>query len=336
MPIKAKSILLVDDSPEILESLGAFFEGEGFENIHYATSAEQAIKLLGLNSPDNDFLDVDLILLDVVMPGMDGIEALRCIKKHEHFKDVPVVMVTKRSEIEVLQKAFAAGAIDYIVKPAKEAELLARVRSFMRLKEEIDQRKARETELIAVTNKLTRANAILQRLSYIDSLTGIGNRRYFDELFRKEWGRARREVRDLALVIVDIDFFKAYNDLYGHLAGDECLRQVAQAMADALKRPVDFIARFGGEEFAVVLPQTDQSGMIHIAEELMAAVAALAIPHKGSPVSDILTISLGLASMVPALDDQVDDLLAAADTALYMAKNNGRNRMEYPTVPLPS
>ena len=327
MTKEPKSILIVDDSDTMLESLGNILRGEGYENILFAKSAEEAFEILGLDSKGAKLREIDIILMDIVMPGMDGIEACRLIKESPHFKDVPVVMVTKRSEVEILEKAYECGAMDYVVKPANETELLARVRCFLKLKKEIDARKLREAELLDVTIKLKKANNTLQKLSYIDALTDIGNRRYFDELYSKEWRRARRENCHIALALIDIDYFKNFNDLYGHQVGDECLTKVSQAISDSLKRPVDFVARYGGEEFAVVLPQTDIKGIKCVMNNIMQAVQNLNIRHEGSETANHVTVSIGLASAVP--DDRLHpaSLIAEADRALYKAKEEGRNRV---------
>ena len=333
---KEKNILVVDDSKSIRDLLGSILRSEGYEKVHYAGSAEEAFKVLGLDSADNNYLDVDIILLDIVMPGLDGIEALKKIKAVDFFKDVPVVMVTKVSELNVLEAAFSAGAMDYIVKPAKETDFLSRVRSFLKLKHEMDERKAREQELLEVTNKLTRANNTLKKLSYIDGLTGVGNRRYFDELYAKEWGRARRESCDISLIILDVDFFKMYNDRYGHQAGDECLKKIAQKISDLLKRPVDFVARYGGEEFAIVLPHTDSPGAVFVAEAIRRGLAGLAIDHEDSKISDVITVSMGIGSLIPTRGQSADDFLQSVDGVLYEAKKNGRNRIEMTEGFLPS
>ena len=324
---KEKSILIVDDSDDIHELMGSILANEGFETIHHARSGEEAISLLGMNDPGKRYLDVDIILMDILMPGIDGIETLRAIKAHEEFRHVPVVMVTRLGEVEYLKKAFEAGALDYIVKPANEVEFVSRIRAFLRLKAEMDLRRAREAELLETTMKLRKANAILERLSYIDGLTGVGNRRYFDELYLKEWKRARRERAPVALLMLDIDFFKAYNDFYGHQAGDVCLARIAQAIAGSLKRPVDFVARYGGEEFAVVLPHTDLDGARTVARGISRAVHELKINHGASMVGDRVTVSIGAAALVPERDDDPDTLLHAVDAALYRAKEEGRDRI---------
>jgi len=323
-----KSILIVDDSQDIHDLLGSILKNEGFESIHHASSGEEAIRLLGINDPDNNNLDVDIILMDIVMPGIDGIETLRAIKARKQYCDVPVVMVTRLADVDYLKKSFEAGALDYIVKPANEVEFVTRVRSFLKLKSEMDLRRARGAELLEATMKLRKANATLERLSYIDALTGVGNRRYFDELYLKEWKRARREESPLALMLIDIDFFKAYNDFYGHQAGDLCLSRIAEAIATSLKRPVDFAARYGGEEFAVVLPHTDVEGARIVAANVIKAVHDLKINHGTSMVGDRVTVSAGLAALVPGREDDPDALLHAADSALYRAKESGRNRLE--------
>ncbi|MBU0480852.1 MAG: diguanylate cyclase [Proteobacteria bacterium] len=328
---KEKNILVVDDSESIRGLLGSILHGEGYQNINFAGSAEEAFKLLGLDSSDHKYLDVDIILLDIVMPGMSGIEALRKIKSIDFFADVPVVMVTKVSEMKVLEEAFSAGAMDYIVKPAAETEFLSRVRSFLKLKHEMDERKAREKELLEVTDQLTRANNTLKRLSYIDGLTGVGNRRYFDELFGKEWGRARRESCHMGLILLDVDFFKVFNDQYGHQTGDECLKKVARKISSQLKRPVDFVARYGGEEFAVVLPQTDQAGVLFVAEAIRKGIAAIDFRDEHAEKIKGITVSMGAGSIVPGKGQSGDDFLQAVDSALYQAKKNGRDRVEIMT-----
>ena len=192
-------------------------------------------------------------------------------------------MVTAKAEGVDLKSAFDAGAVDYVTKPVKKIEFLTRIRSVLRLKHEMDKRKARERELLEMTQELDRANQRLKYLSYIDELTDIANRRYFEENFDQEWNRAMRYSRSLALVMIDIDMFKNYNDTYGHKEGDVCLRKVATALKHTLKRPGDFVARYGGEEFITVLPDTDITGAAAIAESMRSDVRSLRIEHDGNP-----------------------------------------------------
>ena len=267
------------------------------------------------------------------MPGMDGIEACRQLKGQERLKDIPVVMITVRDDAEALQQSFAAGANDYIIKPVKETELLSRVRSVMRLKREIDRRKAREADLLRMTEQLEMISKTLENLINIDSLTEVANRRYFDRLLENEWQRAIRRADPLALLIIDIDDFKAYNETYGHPKGDQCLRQVATALNEVIKRAGDLVVRYGGEEFAVVLPNTNNEGAMAVAEQLRSAIDALNIPHEHATVGDTLTVSIGIAAGVPQQRGAQCQIVAAAESALYVAKSEGRNRIRIANDP---
>jgi len=229
-------------------------------------------------------------------------------------------MVTASDEEETLAEAFEAGAVDYIKKPLNKIELRARVRSVLKLKQETDQRKAREQELFE-------ANQKLERLSFQDGLTQIPNRRYFDEFLKKEWFRAMRQKRQVALSMIDIDFFKLYNDSYGHQSGDECLKKVANVLSDTLRRSADLVARYGGEEFVALLPDIDEASALKVSESMRSRVAGLGIVHKASECSDVVTISGGLAVMIPQKNTPPELLIEAADRALYRAKHKGRNRI---------
>jgi PleD family two-component response regulator len=198
--------------------------------------------------------------MDIEMPEMDGIKGAKLLKAHKAMRDIPVVMVTTKRGSDALRKAFAAGAVDFINKPVNEVELLARVDSVLRLKRELDLRQARERELSEANLLLKEANERLEKLSRMDGLTGAPNRRYFNDNFHKEWLRCARDKKHLSIIMIDIDFFKKYNDAYGHLQGDECLKQVAGAISSAVRRPGDLFARYGGEEFVVMLPDTNVAG----------------------------------------------------------------------------
>lgn len=323
------SILIVDDTPVNLVLLEDILKQEGYTDIHCVGSAQEAFDFLGRGGQFGP--GVDLILMDVVMPGMDGIEACRQVKSQEHLKDIPVVMITVRDDTEALQQAFAAGAADYIIKPVKEAELLSRVRSVMRLKREIDKRKAREAELFKMTGQLEMINKTLENLINTDNLTEVGNRRHFEQLLENEWQRAMRRSDSVSLLMIDIDEFKLYNDTYGHHKGDQALKQVAQALNEVIKRAGDFVVRYGGEEFAVVLPNTDVEGALAVAEHLKDEITALAIPHEQSRTADVLTVSIGVASGIPQQDVNKRSIVVAAESALYVAKSEGRNRVKVAT-----
>jgi two-component system chemotaxis family response regulator WspR len=318
--------LIVDDAAEIRRLIRTFLQKGGFGDVSEAATAEEALGYLGLDgqvSPAGS--PVDLILMDVHLPGMTGIEACRRIKAHESLRDLPVVMVTVSNDMACLQASFEAGAVDYLTKPISRIELLARLRSIRTLKEEMDRRKERERELLKVKAELEAANSELQRLSSLDALTGIPNRRRFDEVLAQEWARAQRNGSPLSIALTDIDYFKAYNDAYGHQSGDSCLVAVAGAMKGAAKREIDLIARYGGEEFAAVLPELPSDGAAHVASAFNSAVANLRILHRASRVCHFVTVSVGVATAVPSRSMTASQLLSQADVALYYAKAAGRN-----------
>ena len=327
-------ILIVDDSHHIQTQLRLFLNSGGYTELLFADTALQAFEFLGLDRPDSasDCNGIDLILLDIIMPEIDGIVSCYKIKNTPHTRQIPVIMVTGDTTTESLQKAFEAGAADYITKPLKKVELLVRIGAALRLKQEIDARQAREQELIELTTlleemnkKLQQSNERLLRMANVDGLTGLANRRYFDKFLCKEWRRALRLSHPIALIMIDIDYFKAYNDTYGHLEGDETLKKVAHTLQLPLKRPLDLAARYGGEEFVVLLPDTDIEGAVNVAKLIHSDMSALRIPHARSQVKDHVTISMGVASEHPTQSSQAEKLIDFADKALYKAKMAGRD-----------
>ena len=264
----------------------------------------------------------DIILMDVVMPEMDGYEAARRIRAMESGERwTPIIFLTGLGAEDDLRCGIEAGGDDYLIKPVSPVVLAAKIKAMQRLH---DMRNA----LVETTQKLDAANQQLQLLSTLDSLTGIANRRRFDDALDVEWRRSVRNANALALAMIDVDYFKQFNDQYGHQTGDDCLRKVAAALANTLKRPGDLIARYGGEEFIAILPSTPLSGALIISQHLRDAVAALALPHAASPAEKIVTISIGVAGMVPDNIGNPDYLVRAADMMLYKAKNNGRNQVQ--------
>ncbi|MBF0568998.1 MAG: diguanylate cyclase [Nitrospirae bacterium] len=320
------AILVVEDSEDISLILNRFLEKMGYKNVMLAGSAEEAIDIIGLSKKGGTVnRDIELILMDIELPGLDGIGACQKIKSDQWFKEIPIIMLTADTSAISLENAFKAGAIDYITKPVKMVELRARIGSALSLKQEMDRRKASEIELEALTRQLKEANRILTNLSYIDGLTGVANRRYFDDYSDQEWKKAFREHSFISVIIVDIDYFKQFNDTEGHPAGDECLRRVAGALSDALRRPGDFIARYGGEEFVSILPNTTLDGAAIIGETMRTNICDLNIRFAQSKKT---TVSIGIAGAIPDKSKTIQWLISGADRALYTAKKSGKNQVK--------
>jgi diguanylate cyclase (GGDEF)-like protein len=323
------SILVVDDSKDDRLLLQSILTAAGYKEVLMAESARDACKYLGMDDSGRMVAGVDLILLDILMPEMDGMEACRQIREIEHLRGVPIVMVTSRTEAEMLQLAFAAGAVDYITKPIKKVELIARVRSVLRLKREMDRRKAQELEVNEVRRQLEEANQTLLRLSFLDGVTGITNRRRFEEFLDDEWRKAAKEGKPLSLMLLDLDFFKAYNDTYGAEAGDEYIRQVASTLSGGLRteadnRVGDLISRYGGDEFVIILRNTPASHAKLVAERLQQALKTKISPKQ--PGAPVLTASIGVAGY-PDHAQNKRALLHKAEEAMFRAKDAGRNRI---------
>jgi len=305
-------ILLVDDDPGAIQLMGRILANVG--SLRFATSGADALRLARDSLPD-------LVLLDTEMPGMSGFETCQALKADAALADVPVIFVTSHGDAAFEVSGFELGAADFIAKPVNPPLLLARVKTQLRFKRLADE---------------------LRRIATIDGLTDVANRRRFDELLEREWRRARRSGDPIALLMIDVDHFKLFNDRYGHPAGDVCLRAVARALVGASLRPADLVARFGGEEFAVLLPQTPGRGAEHVAREILEAVGTLDIPHETSPTARHVTVSVGIACYDdqspcwehPSARSRAEEdgrllrspatLVRAADQALYSAKHAGR------------
>ncbi|ADJ29089.1 GGDEF domain-containing response regulator [Nitrosococcus watsonii] len=320
-------ILVVDDDEDLARLLALRLQLVGGYEVSVAHSAAAAFERLGIQGTESA-ATIDLILMDVELPGINGIEACRRLKSHSLGQDIPVIMMTGHDDQGSLEAAFEAGAVDYVTKPFDNASLMARVRSALRLKEEIGVRKQREQELLDLTRRLEMANEQLRQLTSLDDLTGIANRRQFEVTIHQEFQRAMRNKTALSLIMIDIDNFKVYNDIYGHQTGDNCLRRVAAALDSVLKRPNDLLARYGGEEFAVILPETSSKGASNIAESLRQAVEILKIPHSYASQNNLrVTVSLGVATLIPQRGDEPTKLISVADQALYQSKHAGRNQV---------
>lgn len=289
-------LLIVDDDVGMIRLLSDILRDEG--EIYFATRGEAALKLITNRRPD-------VVLLDADMPGMDGFEVCRRVVA-ETAGECAVIFVTGYADITMETRALELGAVDFIAKPVSPPVVRARVRTQVKLKRQADR---------------------LRRLASLDGLTEIANRRTFNQMLEVEWRRGCRTGSALGLLLIDVDFFKSFNDLYGHQEGDACLRTVAKTVERLCRRPADFAARYGGEEFAAILPDTDLAGAERVAESLCAAVRALAIPHAGSSAAPYLTISIGTAAQLPQSDAGQEFLITTADRALYSAKAAGRDRV---------
>jgi len=325
LPETKGNILLIDDLPENLRLLTELLTNLGYTP-RCAISGNRALKSIRLKLPD-------IILLDIKMPEMDGYQVCQAFKNDPELCDIPIIFISALDETFDKLKAFQVGGVDYITKPFQIEEVVARLETHLtiqrqkkRLQNEIAKRI--QTELI-----LQEANRKLELMANLDGLTQIANRRRFDDYLSSEWQRHQREQNSLALILIDIDYFKRYNDRYGHQGGDDCLVRVAQAIAQVPQRPTDLVARYGGEEFVVILSNTDMQGALKVARAIQEAIASLAIIHENSDVSDYVTLSMGFVSLIPTLDLSPEVLISYADKSLYLAKEKGRNQaIGYPNL----
>jgi diguanylate cyclase (GGDEF)-like protein len=296
-------LLIVDDERLNIKILNELLRND--YEIMVATGGEQALKLAASATPD-------LILLDIMMPELDGHEVCHRLKEQQETKCIPIIFITAMNDAADETRGFELGAVDYVTKPFNPAVVKARVQTHIRLKLQAD---------------------LLEKLASLDGLTGIPNRRAFDETREREWGRSQRAGNDFSILMIDVDMFKQYNDHYGHGAGDDCLTRVARALTACLQRPGDFVARYGGEEFAAVLPNCADGGALLIGERFCAAVAALRIPHSTSTAAPHVTISIGVATGSPTANSNPAEFCEAADKMLYAAKENGRNQVKFIRLP---
>ena len=304
-------ILVVDDSPTIRAALKALLERMGHTVVE-ANDGKEALQMYRQDRPG-------LVLIDVVMPVMDGYESARHMRETSADEWVPIIFLSSKEADQDLDRAIEAGGDDYLVKPVSFVVLNAKIRALQR----IESMRSKQLEM---SRDLATANRELEKLSRQDGLTGIANRRYFDSYLLTEVRRATREKAPVSLILSDVDHFKAFNDCYGHQAGDDCLRRVAAALSSAGRRPADLAARYGGEEFAIVLPGTVLEGAVDVAQAVSRVIGSLAIPHARSAVDKNVTLSQGIVSLIPEKETASEDLIQHADQALYQAKQQGRNR----------
>lgn len=308
--------LVIEDTLTSATLICHLLEKMGLQPVH-ARNGEEGIEIFKTERPD-------LILLDIIMPGLDGFDVARRIRQLEQDGEwTPIIFLSARASDEDLARGISVGGDDYLVKPVSEIVLKAKVRAMQRIAQ-------MRYSLLVLTRKLDDANRALTRLSAVDGLTSIANRRCFDETLVREWRRAARKSSPISLLIADVDHFKDFNDGYGHQLGDECLKRIARALESCLRRSTDLVARYGGEEFAVILPETDQVGAREVAEAMRAAVEAAQFSHAFSPVANHVTISIGCATTIPERTDEMGyvGIIQRADQALYRAKRAGRNRLE--------
>ena len=311
-------ILIVDDTRSNLISLEAILEGGNLE-IFTASSGNEALKILLKRK-------IDIVLLDIQMPEMNGFEVAEIMRENNRTKDIPIIFITAiNKEEEYIFKGYKLGAVDYLYKPISNEILKSKVKVFVKLNE---QTKIIEEKAKALEEKIVQLEMVEKKLNYlirIDELTGVFNRRAFEEMFELEWSRTIRSNGNFSALMIDIDNFKNFNDTYGHLQGDKCLKDIAKIIEKTLRRITDEVARLGGEEFIVLLPETGIEGAKVIAEEIRKNVEDLQIINEGVKTSNFVTVSIGISSVVPTKSMERKSFIDSADKALYIAKKNGKN-----------
>lgn len=296
MEFKKPTILVVDDMTTTLLLLHDLLK-DTYE-VKIAKSGTKALEIL--ESPN----DIDLILLDIEMPDINGYDVCKRIKNNETIKNIPIIFITGRTSQEDEEYGLNLGAIDYITKPFNKTITKLRLKNYLEMKIK---------------------NDLLEKISMYDGLTNIRNRRYFDETFEKTFNEIKRDKKSLAVLMIDIDFFKPYNDNYGHGQGDETLRKVAKALEKTIKRASDFVARYGGEEFVILLKDINKDGVEAVANNLLNAIRELKITHEFSKIENYVTVSIGVSYYNSSSDITKLELLLKADETLYNVKNSGRN-----------
>jgi len=295
-PVRGK-ILLVDDQVVNIKILHQLLQDD--YDIYMARDGNQAIEMCKKVKPD-------LVLLDIEMPMLNGFDVCAHLKNDPDTQEIAIIFVSGHFDEDKEVRGFQLGAVDFIHKPINPVITKARIKNQIRLKLNTD---------------------LLRTIALIDGLTGVANRRQFEQVLPVSWSQCAREKQPLTIILLDIDFFKHFNDTYGHTEGDVCLRLVAQKINDTVNRPYDLVARFGGEEFICILPNTDLIGGTYVAQQIVDSIVSLKIPHINSPISAFVTISAGVSSVVPEYDMSSTTLIEEADKQLYIAKDRGRNRV---------
>jgi diguanylate cyclase (GGDEF)-like protein len=306
----------VEDEFNVLKALEGLLTAEK-HILLTAQNGEQAVEIFLNESPD-------LVLLDVNLPGLNGYQVAQHIRSKTDGEWVPIIFLSGEGSDEAIARGIEVGGDDYLVKPVSYTVLLAKLGAMERIA-------TMRRDLNRVSKQLAEANKHLKWLSLHDDLTNVANRRFFDDVLAQEWNRQRRHGKPLSLLLIDVDNFKAYNDFYGHQHGDDCLRKIAHLLQKRVQRSSDLLCRYGGEEFAVILPMSNQEKAYQLAERLRLDVAQAKLEHRASSTADYLTVSIGVASIVPCESSTFTDLIANADKKLYKAKSCGKNQVIYNT-----
>jgi two-component system, chemotaxis family, response regulator WspR len=315
----AIKVLLVDDQLIVGEAIRRLLLNDPKVELHYCANPNEAVSVAKA-------IRATVILQDLVMPGVNGLDLVRQYRGDQATAGIPIIVLSSKGEPSVKSDAFQAGANDYLVKLPDQIELIARIRYHSKAYVNHLQRDEAYRALHESQRQLMETNRELERLTNVDGLTALSNRRYFNEYMGAEWKRAVRSRQPLSILMIDVDHFKQYNDTYGHIAGDDVLRKVADCLKHSCRRSTDLAARYGGEEFAIILPETPFADIQRLGDKVCQAVEALSLPHSGSSAAKCVTISIGGATTIPQHGEAFPQLVDAADKALYAAKRAGRNR----------
>jgi len=317
-------VLIVDDLPANLKLLTEVLTKHGFE-VRCAPNGDLALKNIPRFQPN-------LILLDILMPNLDGYEVCTEIKQNPETKDIPIIFLTALEDSFNKVKAFQKGAGDYISKPFQIEEVIIRVEhqiKIQRLQQQLQQQNQKLKQEVKrrkkIENDLKEANRKLEYLANYDGLTSVANRRYFTEILEQEWYGLQRQQLPLSIILCDVDYFKPYNDNYGHPEGDQCLQKIAKLLDKTLNRHTDLVARYGGEEFIILLPNTDLIGTQKVVQNIQMNLKESNLPHLYSLVEKRVTLSFGITCQIPEPSLTPEALIKKADDALYEAKRRGRN-----------